>query len=83
MQIPAPAVIPPAQTGEYHIAVALQYRKVDQFLLNYLFGETNKLTAPVTEIARATTVVRVQSQAPSHSAVIPGKTSELAQREVK
>jgi hypothetical protein len=42
--------------------VALQYRKVDQFLLNYLFGATNKLTSPVTEIARATAIVEVQEK---------------------
>jgi hypothetical protein len=62
MEIPAPAVPALANTGEYRIAVSLQYRKVDQFLLNYLFGETNKLTAPVTEIARAETVVKVQAK---------------------
>jgi len=32
---------------------------VDQFLLNFLFGETNKLTSPVTEITRATATVVV------------------------
>jgi hypothetical protein len=55
----------PAQAGEYRIDVALNYRKVDQFLLNYLFGETNTLTAPVTEIARTTLRVKVQ---PDHGA---------------
>ena len=43
--------------------MALKYRKVDQFLLNFLFGQTNKLTSPVTEIARATATVRVKGQA--------------------
>ena len=32
----------------------------NQFLLNFLFGETNQLTSPVTEIARASAVVKVQ-----------------------
>lgn len=59
LEIPAPAVPAPPAPGDYRIAVSLQYRKVDQFLLNYLFGETNRLTAPVTELARATAVVRV------------------------
>lgn len=45
--------------GRYHITVSLQYRKIDQFLLNYLLGE-GKLTAPVTEIARATATVEVK-----------------------
>src|SRR5262249_28099439 len=59
-EIPSPAVPAPGATGEYRIDVALQYRKVDQFLLNYLFGETNGITSPVTEIARASTIVSVQ-----------------------
>ncbi|MHB9007108.1 MAG: multiheme c-type cytochrome [Limisphaerales bacterium] len=59
LEIPAPVVPAPAGAGEYRLAVALQYRKVDQFLLNYLFGETNTFTAPVTEIARATAIVKV------------------------
>lgn len=48
--------------GDYQITVILQYRKIDQFLLNYLFGE-NKLTAPVTELTRATATVRVTEKA--------------------
>ena len=57
--VPAAPVPALASPGEYRIVVALNYRKVDQFLLNYLLGETNKLTAPVTEIARATATVKV------------------------
>jgi hypothetical protein len=57
--VPAAAVPALAAPGEYRIVVALNYRKVDQFLLNYLLGETNTLTAPVTEIARATATVKV------------------------
>jgi hypothetical protein len=45
--------------GTYHISASLQYRKVDQFLLNFLLGEGNQVTAPVSEIARAETTVRV------------------------
>lgn len=57
--VPIPAVPAPGDPGEYHIAVALNYRKVDQFLLNFLFTETNQLTAPVTEIAKASAIVKV------------------------
>jgi hypothetical protein len=57
----------PDRSGTYHIQVALQYRKVDQFLLNYLFGETNRLTAPVTEIARASTKVAVTAKTQAHA----------------
>jgi hypothetical protein len=58
-QVEVPA---PAQPGQYHISVALQYRKVDQFLLNFLFGATNQLTSPVTEIVRAEAAVRVEAK---------------------
>ena len=58
--VPAPAVPALDAPGEYRISVALNYRKVDQFLLNFLLGETNQLTSPVTEIARASAVVKVQ-----------------------
>ncbi len=66
-----PAAAMPALTaaGEYRIVVALNYRKVDQFLLNYLLGETNTLTAPVTEIARATATVKVK---PKQQAAVSG-----------
>ncbi|MGZ8920968.1 MAG: multiheme c-type cytochrome [Limisphaerales bacterium] len=59
VEVPAP----PA-SGTYKIDVALKYRKVDQFLLNYLFGETNKLTSPVSEIARSQIIVRVNKNKP-------------------
>ena len=65
LDIPAPAIPAPAAVGEYRIAVSLQYRKVDQFLLNYLLGETNTLTAPVTEIARTTLTVKVEAKSPA------------------
>lgn len=63
--VPSPAVPALETPGEYRIAVALNYRKVDQFLLNFLFGETNQLTAPVTEIARATATVKVKAKPPA------------------
>jgi hypothetical protein len=43
-----------SKPGKYTVSASLQYRKVDQFLLNFLFGETNNITSPVTEIDRAT-----------------------------
>jgi hypothetical protein len=64
LDIPAPPIPAPIDVGEYRIAVSLQYRKVDQFLLNYLFGETNTLTAPVTEIARTVARVKVVPREP-------------------
>jgi hypothetical protein len=62
LEVPAPPVPAPTQPGEYRINVALQYRKVDQFLLNFLFGESNRITSPVTEIARVAKTVTVKSE---------------------
>jgi hypothetical protein len=40
--------------GKLRINATLHYRKIDQFLLNYVMGETSGLTAPVVDIASAT-----------------------------
>jgi hypothetical protein len=45
----APLVAP----GVYRVEAALLYRKVDQFLVNFLLGESSGVTAPVIEMARA------------------------------
>ncbi|HXV75153.1 MAG TPA: hypothetical protein VD788_02465, partial [Candidatus Polarisedimenticolaceae bacterium] len=49
------------ETGRYRVTAALNYRKVDQFLLNYMFGEQAGLTAPVVEIDRATAEIAVRA----------------------
>lgn len=48
-----------ATSGRLHIDAILHYRKIDQFLLNYVMGEKAGLTAPVVDIASATTDVCV------------------------
>jgi hypothetical protein len=50
---------PPPAPGSYRVIASLQYRKVDQFLLNFLLGEQSGITSPVTEIARAEATVEV------------------------
>lgn len=78
LEVPAPAVPAPAQAGEYRIAVALQYRKVDQFLLNYLLGETNTLTAPFTELVRAETRVQVRPKSETKTATTDQRVTPTA-----
>jgi hypothetical protein len=51
----------PAQAGRYDVTATLQYRKVDQFLVNYLLGKDAGITAPVVEIGRATATLTVPS----------------------
>jgi hypothetical protein len=40
------------------------YRKIDQYLLNFMFGEKSGLTAPATEMASAEADIRVTVTAP-------------------
>jgi hypothetical protein len=72
LQVPSPG-----QAGKYTITVSLWYRKVDQFLLNFLFGEKNQLTSPVTEIARQTATVVVRG-APQAAAPSPQALAQAA-----
>lgn len=54
-------VVPATQTGgALRIEAVLRYRKIDQFLLNYVMGEKAGLTAPVVDIASATATVCVR-----------------------
>jgi hypothetical protein len=41
------------RSSEVKVTARLMYRKIDQYLLNFLFGENAGLTMPVTEMARA------------------------------
>ena len=45
--------------GPYRVTAALKYRKIDQFLLNYVLGDKG-LTAPVAEISRAEAAIQVE-----------------------
>jgi heme/copper-type cytochrome/quinol oxidase subunit 2 len=51
---------PGTQAATLHVSAKLLYRKADQFLLNFLFGEGANLTAPVTVMSEdeKTIVVR-------------------------
>jgi len=42
------------------VTATLHYRKIDQFLLNYVMGDSAHLTAPVIDIASATAQVAVE-----------------------
>ncbi|HLK31676.1 MAG TPA: hypothetical protein VKT29_01220, partial [Terriglobales bacterium] len=52
--------VPAGRTpGKLHISAVLHYRKIDQFLLNYVMGEKSGLSAPVVDVASATADVCV------------------------
>lgn len=52
-------LVPAPRPGTLKIDATLHYRKIDQFLLNYVMGEKAGLTAPVVDIASATATVCV------------------------
>jgi hypothetical protein len=49
----------PRTPGVLHVSARLMYRKIDQYLLNFMFGENSGLTAPSTEMARAEADIRL------------------------
>jgi hypothetical protein len=53
------SVTSPAAAGRLHVEAILYYRKVDQYLLNFLLGEDSGVTAPVIEMNRVETEVPV------------------------
>ena len=59
--------VPQAGSRTLHVRARLRYRKVDQFLLNFLFGENAGLTAPVTDMASQTSVIEITAPARSRA----------------
>ncbi|MFQ5766873.1 MAG: multiheme c-type cytochrome [Acidobacteriota bacterium] len=61
---PAPQldVEAPMNPGGYTVTAILWYRKVDQFLINFLMGEDSGVTAPAMEVARASARVEVMPE---------------------
>lgn len=53
--------------GKLHIEATLHYRKIDQFLLNYVMGEKSGLTAPVVDISSAAADVCIAREGGSNS----------------
>ena len=54
--------VPADAQGELHVQAKLNYRKFDQYLLNFAFGEKSGLTAPVTLVASAETTIRIRGR---------------------
>jgi hypothetical protein len=48
-----------ARPGTLRVRARLLYRKIDQFLLNFLFGEESGLTTPITEMASVEKEIRL------------------------
>jgi hypothetical protein len=51
--------VPRAGSHSIHIEARLCYRKIDQFLLNFIFGEKEGLTSPVTVMTAQSRVIEL------------------------
>jgi len=47
---------------ELKVKARLLYRKVDQYLINYLYGKDSGITTPITEISADSTIIKVVRQ---------------------
>ncbi|MEE9169268.1 MAG: multiheme c-type cytochrome, partial [bacterium] len=56
--------VPRNQVTELNVSARLLYRKVDQFLLNFLFGEESGLTSPVSVLSSDQKKIAVTSVGP-------------------
>jgi len=56
---------PRGATRSLNIHAKLRYRKVDQFLLNFMFGKEKGLTAPVTDMASDTKIIQIAARTPA------------------
>lgn len=52
--------VAPGRPARLRVTARLLYRKIDQFLLNYVEGGRSKQTTPVVEIARAESTIEVR-----------------------
>jgi hypothetical protein len=50
----------PADPGTLRVKASLDYRKADQFLLNFMFGEDNEITAPVIQMSVDEKTIRIE-----------------------
>jgi hypothetical protein len=50
----------PAERGTLRVKASLDYRKIDQYLLNFIFGEDNQLTAPVVQMSVKEKTIRIE-----------------------
>ncbi|RMD92628.1 MAG: hypothetical protein D6813_05585 [Calditrichaeota bacterium] len=54
--------VPKKKVTELKVTAKLLYRKIDQFLINFLFGEDVGITAPVTVLSQDEKVIKVKAK---------------------
>ncbi len=62
-EVSYPVVAPPRGARTLEVQARLCYRKFDQFLLNFVFGEKKGLTAPITVMASETRRIEIAAGA--------------------
>jgi hypothetical protein len=50
---------PKSVGGTLHVSAKLRYRKIDQYLLNFMFGKEAGITTPITDISEAQTTIQL------------------------
>jgi hypothetical protein len=53
--------VPSRRVTELHVTAKLMYRKIDQFLLNFLLGENSGITSPVSVISEDQKKIAVEA----------------------
>jgi len=66
---------PGKQVTELHVTARLLYRKFDQYLLNFLFGEESGITAPITVLSGDVKTIEVLNGTPVAFNTNPDKVS--------
>jgi len=51
----------PSAPGTLRVKASLDYRKADQFLLNFMFGEDSGLSAPVVQMSVDEKTIRIEA----------------------
>jgi hypothetical protein len=64
-------------SAHYEIVASLLYRKVDQFLINFLLGEDSGLTAPIIEMTRTRARVSVGTATSATDVATPVEAAGL------
>jgi Cytochrome c554 and c-prime len=67
LELPAPE-----DGGSYRVVASLLYRKIDQYLINFMLGEDSGLTAPVIEMNRVEATIAV---GPQQTATVRGDSA--------
>jgi Cytochrome c554 and c-prime len=53
--------IPAGMEGVLTVAARLRYRKIDQYLLNFIYGDDTELTSPITDLSETQATIQVVS----------------------